>query len=44
MAGNGGCDGLKIVKIGQSAAEFLVLDNTKLMCIILPEKGSTTIG
>lgn len=23
MAGNGGCDGLKIVKIGQSAAELL---------------------
>ena len=44
MAGNGECEGLKIVKIGQSAAKFLVLDNTKLMRIILPEKGSTTMG
>ena len=33
----------KCIYNGQSAAKFLVLDNTKLMSIILPEKGSTTI-
>jgi len=34
---------LKIIKIGQSAAKFPRLDNTKIMCYNNLEKGSTAI-